>query len=250
VTVTEHPLVPVLAAFRSMFGTVDLPGAAPGLLVPDPHGWTPAARLADDLLPVLLDRAARRWRAQPHAAASLAWKAYTYWLALPAVLGFAVARRVPLLTAGDVLVRFDDPEPLVTLGLRTEIAVAVLPGDPLAEGARPGVVVVAGEDELLAALRRSLLDQHLYPLLESMHGAVRIGRRVLLGSLASGVVYPLLRAERASVGPVLRALRIDDLIDLVPGPNGRLDVRRKTCCLAFTLPRPKICVDCCIRPLG
>ncbi|GIM94357.1 hypothetical protein [Paractinoplanes toevensis] len=247
---TEHPLAPVLAAIRSVFGTVDLPGVAPGLLVPDLHGWTPAARLADDLLPVLLERAAQRWRAQPHAAASLAWKAYTYWLALPAVLGFAAARRVPLLTADDVLVHFDDPKSLVTIGLRPDIEVAVLAGDPLAEGARPGVVVVAGEDELLAALRRSLLDQHLYPLLAAMHGAVRIGRRVLLGSLASGIVYPLLRVQGSSVGPVLRALEIDDLIDLMPGPNGRLSVRRRTCCLAFTLPRPKICADCCIHPVS
>ncbi|MET3425862.1 hypothetical protein BJ973_005074 [Actinoplanes tereljensis] len=237
----------MLDAIRSMFGTVDLPGVAPGLLVADDDGWAPAARLADDLLPTLLDRAARQWRAQPHAAASLAWKAYTYWLALPAVLGFAVARRVPLLSAGDVLVRFDG-KALVTIGLRASLTVAVLPGDRLAEGARSGVLVVAGEDELLAALRRSLLDQHLYPLLASMHGAVRIGRRVLLGSLASGIAHPLLRLEDAPIGRILRALEIDELIDLVPGPNGRPAVRRRTCCLAFTLPRSKVCADCCIPP--
>ncbi|GAA2625439.1 (2Fe-2S)-binding protein [Paractinoplanes durhamensis] len=236
-----HPLGPVLSVLRSIFGTVDrLPGVAPGLFVPDDTRWTPAARLADDLLPMLLERAARRWQAQPHAAASLAWKAYTYWLALPGVLGFAVARRVPLLTGYDVLVNFDDPRPLVTLGLRPGIGVAVLPADPLA--GRPGTVVVADEDELLRALRRSLLDEHLTPLLNAMHGSVRIGRRVLLGSLASGIAYGLLRTPEPP-GRVLHALGLDDLVELVP-PAG---VRRRTCCLAFTLPAPKICTDCCIR---
>ena len=40
--------------------------------------------------------------------------------------------------------------------------------------------------------------------------------------------------------------RIADLVDLVAGPGGRPTVQRKTCCLAFTLPRPKICAGCCI----
>ncbi|MEU4236310.1 IucA/IucC family C-terminal-domain containing protein [Actinoplanes sp. NPDC026619] len=242
----DRPLSPVLTALRSMFGTVDLlPGVAPGLLVPDTRRWAPAARLADDLLPELLERAARRWQAQPHAAASLAWKAYTYWLALPAVLGFAVARRVPLLTGDAVLVRFDDPRSLVTFGLRPDITVAALPGDPLA--GTPGVLVVADDDELLAALRRSLLDEHLTPLLDAMHGAVRIGRRVLLGSLASGIAYGLLRVagdQTGATGRVLSALDLADLIELTPA--GR--VHRRTCCLAFTLPRPKICADCCLPP--
>jgi Ferric iron reductase FhuF-like transporter len=236
----DHPLDPVRGALRSIFGTVDrLPGVAPGLLVRDRAGWTPAARLAGDLLPVLLARAERRWPAQPHVAASLAWKAYTYWLALPAVLGFATARRVPLLTGDAVLVRFDDPRTVVTLGLRDDLTVAVRAGDPWA--GRPGVEVVAGDDELLAALRRSLLDEHLTPLLGALHAEVRIGRRVLLGSLASGMAYGLSRTAEP-IEPVLRALGLTGLIEV--GPAG--GVRRRTCCLAFTLARPKICADCCL----
>ena len=68
-----------------------------------PTGWAPASELAGEKLDLLLATAGRRWRAQPHAAAALAWKAYTYWAALPAVLGFASARRVPLLTSDNVL---------------------------------------------------------------------------------------------------------------------------------------------------
>jgi ferric iron reductase protein FhuF len=41
---------------------------------------------------------------------------------------------------------------------------------------------------------------------------------------------------------------VDDLLDITPDPQtGRLSIQRRTCCLAFTLPEPKICSGCCIR---
>lgn len=251
----ELPLAPVTATLRAMFGTsTELPGLAPDLLVHDDRGWTPADRLADDRLPELLESARRRWHGQPHAAAALAWKAYTYWLALPAVLGWASARRVPLLTGRDVLFHFDDPRPLITLGLRPDIPVAVLPTDPIALTGHPQVRIVPDEDALLAELRRSLVDEHLKPMLDAIHGMVRLGRRALLGSLSSGVAYAVLRSadvlpgsSAETIDTLLRTLGVEDLIELVPGPNGKLDVQRKTCCLAFTLPEPKICRGCCIR---
>src|SRR3954465_4763324 len=94
-----RPLSPVTATLTAMFGTsTEIPGLAPDLIVADPSAWQPTSLLAGDALDLLLEAAGPRWKAQPHAAAALAWKAYTYWLALPAVLGFASARRVPLLT--------------------------------------------------------------------------------------------------------------------------------------------------------
>ena len=249
------PLSPVTATLRAMFGTsTELPGLAPDLLVTDPTGWTPTAALAGEHLGTLLDSAGRRWNAQPHAAAALAWKAYTYWLALPAVLGWASARRVPLLTASNVLMHFNDPRPLVTLGLRSDIPIAVLPGDPMAVSGFPSVRVVADEAALLEELRRSLLDEHLTPLLNAIHDRVRLGKRTLLGSLSSGVAYGVLRSADVlpgssadSIDRLLTTLGVADLIELVPGRNGKLDVQRKTCCLAFTLPKPKVCVGCCIK---
>ncbi len=249
------PLAPVTETLRAMFGTsTQLPGLAPDLLVTDPTGWMPASELAGDQLDTLLDSARRRWNAQPHAAAALAWKAYTYWLALPAVLGWASARRVPLLTADDVLIHFRDRRPLVTLGLRAEIPVAVLASDPLALSGLPQVRVVADEAELLSMLRSSLLDQHLTPLLDAIHGKVRLGKRTLLGSLSSGVAYAVLRSadvlpgsSAETIDTLLTALDVEDLIELVPGRHGKLDVQRKTCCLAFTLPNPKVCNGCCIK---
>ncbi|GLZ00285.1 IucA/IucC family C-terminal-domain containing protein [Actinoplanes sp. NBRC 103695] len=251
-----QPLAPITDTLRAMFGTsTQLPGLAPDLLVTDPTGWRPAADLTGTGLDTLLESSSRRWNAQPHAAAALAWKAYTYWLALPAVLGYASARRVPLLTAQDVLIHFDDPRPLVTLGLRSDITVAVLASDPLALSGLPQVKVVPTEAALREELRASLLDQHLTPLLDAIHGRVRLGRRTLLGSLASGVSYAVLRSADVlpgrstdTIDTLLATLGVDDLVELVQGPTGRFDVQRKTCCLAFTLPQPKLCKGCCIKP--
>ena len=254
-TPVAPPLTPVTVTLRAMFGTDNLPGLAAGLVVADETGWVSASELAEGTrIPALLAAAQHRWHASPHAAAALAWKAYTYWLALPAVLGWAVARRVPLLSAPDVLVRLEDHRPLLTVGLRRSTPVAVLPSDPLATAGLPEVRVVPDEAALLAELRASLLDGHLTPMLTAIHREVRVGGRTLMGSVASGVAYAVLRAGDvlpgspvAAIEALLRALDIEDLIELVPDGSGNLSVQRKTCCLAFTLPQPKICAGCCVR---
>ena len=250
------PLAPISATLRVAFGTNDLPGLHPGLLVDNEIGWLPATELIDgDQLTRLLDSAAHRWQAKRHAAAALAWKAYSYWVALPVALGWASARRVPLMRADDVLLRMDDAGPLVDVGLRTGTTIAVLPNDPLAVAGLPEVLVVPDEAAMLRALRESLLDQHMTPLLDKMHSRAKVGPRTLLGSLSSGIAYAVLQAADAlpgssaeTIGTLLDALDIGDLIELVPGPDGALTVQRRTCCLAFTLPDPKICPGCCIRP--
>ena len=241
------PVEASLAALRQRRGLAAVAGLHPGLVVTDQEGWTPATRLVDGAaLPVMFDTARLRWQAQPHAAAALAWKAYTYWLALPAVLGYVAARRVPLLDAADVLVRFHAQQPFLTIGLRpgTRVAGLVAPPDP---------------DALLLALRESLLDGHLLPLLERIRSVVNIGRRTLLGSVASGVAYAVVRAVPvlpnldgpdvavATVHRLLAALGVADLVELDRAPSGAVTVWRRTCCLAFTLPEPKVCSGCCIR---
>ncbi|RZT81671.1 ferric iron reductase FhuF-like transporter [Micromonospora violae] len=249
------PLAPITAALRAMFGTDDLPGLARGLLVDDEFGWTPATTLIDgSRLPELLRGAAVRWGGTPHACAALAWKSYSYWAALPVVLGWASARRVPLLHPTDLLIHFEDHRQLLTMGLRRGTTVAVLPNDPLALAGLPEVRVVADEAELLAALRGSLLDAHLAPLITAIQSEVRVGTRTLLGSVASGIAHGILRAADGlpgstvqSIDTLLGALDLTDLIELVPGPAGEPTVQRRTCCLAFTLPRPKVCQGCCVR---
>lgn len=158
------PLGPVRATLHALsaHGGADATrGLAEPLVVARPAGWIPAAELVSGpALATLLGAADRRWGAAPHTNAALAWKSYSYWLAMPAAVGWAVARRVPLVGAENVLVQVDAGGSLVRLGLRAE-RVAVLASDPLARAGDPGVEVVAGERELLAALRLHLLDRHL-----------------------------------------------------------------------------------------
>ncbi|MET7394533.1 IucA/IucC family C-terminal-domain containing protein [Dactylosporangium sp. NPDC005572] len=252
----HQPLAPVVAtltALQDRHGASSLQGLVPGLvaLTPEPAGgWCSASDLK---VTDLLAAAARRWQAQPHAAAALAWKCYSYWLALPAVLGFAGSRRVPLMTPDHVLVRVSDHQPFLTLALRSPVT-AVLATDPIVATDAPGLLIVEDEEELLGVLRRSLVDAHLDPMLDDLRRHVHIGRRTLWGSVASGVAYGLSRAADSLPGPtldiahrLLTALDADELVDLSDRQGGGLDIQRRTCCLAFTLPTPKVCTTCCIR---
>jgi hypothetical protein len=222
------PILSGLDAILDRLGDAPVCGLVPGLVVADPAGWTPADRFADGTaLPDLISAARRRWGGSPHVAAAVAWKSYAYWIALPAVLGFT-AGRVPDVSAGNVLVRLPSSGPLVEVGLRRPV-VATYPTD------LPGY------------LRDRLLDRHLGPVLDELHRRVHLGRRTLLGSVASGVAHALVRAGRgAEAGPLLSALGVADLVEVTPEPA----VRRQTCCLAFALPEPKICRGCRLTPTG
>jgi ferric iron reductase protein FhuF len=216
--------------------------------VTDLEGWIPATDLVSGAaLPELSAVAERRWNAAPHAAAALAWKAYTYWLALPVVLSWATNRRVPLVDPQHVLVRFDTGSPLLQIGF-SRLQMAVPCGDPLA--AAPETAVIGDDYLLLKAMRVSLLEHHLEPLAERIHARVKVGRHNLRGSIASGIAYGVIRARdrlpgspEETITTVLAALGLEDLVELTEGPG----VQRKTCCLAFTLPEPKICTGCCLR---
>ena len=216
------PVITLLDAIRARHGAAAVRGITPGLVVHDPAGWLPATRLVDgSAVPELLAAAHRRWGGSRHADAALAWKSYTYWVALPAVVGYAALRRVPDMTPDNVLLRPHGEAPFLEVGLRTPAYVR--PGD----------------------LRRTLLDEHLSPVLERLREHVRLGRRTLLGSLASGAALAVVRAGKSasSAQEVLSILGVDDLVEITPD----LGVQRRTCCLAFTLPQPKICQGCCLR---
>jgi hypothetical protein len=237
---TLSPLQPVVDALAGMRGRYPVHGLVPGLTVDDPRGWTPASELVGDgpALDAFLAAAGRRWQAPPHVAAALAWKCYAYWVALPAVLGYATAGRVPLPDPERVLLRWSEHAPFLTASLY-----------------EPLIVGNADDDALRRAIRVSLLDAHVAPLVDRIHDRLRLGRRTLLGSLASGIAHGLSRAAGSLRGPalplagnLLSTLDIADLVQLSELPDGRLYVQRRTCCLAFTLPEPRICEGCCIAP--
>ncbi|MBX6749746.1 MAG: hypothetical protein IRY85_08750 [Micromonosporaceae bacterium] len=270
-------LAPIRETLRHMAARPDIPpltGIEPGLVVTDPAGWVRATELVSgEALDDLLDTAARRWHAAPHAAAALAFKCYSYWLALPAVLGYATVRRVPLLTPDAVLVRWSAERPFLRLGLASArrsttaggrgtsgpgVTVAVLPSDPvLLYGQGRGIRVVPNEAALLDELRAAIMDEHLAPILDHIRSRRHVGRRTLWGSLAAGVAHGLSRAADVIPGSTLQAaqavlasLDIADLVEVTQRPDGpELTVNRRTCCLAFTLPEPqrKVCAGCCIR---
>ncbi|NJC69115.1 hypothetical protein HC031_05165 [Planosporangium thailandense] len=236
-----------------MAGHYPVHGLAPGLYVTDRTGWTPASELIHgDALDELLAAAGRRWEASPHVAAALAWKCYSYWASLPAVLGYATARRVPLLEPSQVMVTYQDRQPLLRAGL-DDPEVVVLAGDPVAALDAPGIRAVPDEAALLAALRSSLIDAHLAPIVDRLHTRLHLGTRTLWGSLASGVAHAVSRTADVLPGStldtattLLDTLGLSGLVDLTPRASGRLEVRRHTCCLAFTLPQPRICSGCVI----
>jgi ferric iron reductase protein FhuF len=253
-----RPLAPVVAALEAVRGGSEVFGVADGLVVGDApgDGWVPATELLTGAaLDELLAAPRKLWGAKPHAAAALAYKQYTYWLAMPAVLGWAVARRVPLLDAGNVAVRLAADDHRVELGVRRPV-VAVLPDDPAA--GHPDAVVAAGEAELLAVLRDTLLDRHVAPLVAATRERVRIGAHTLYGQLAAGVTYVLTAASSPGVelvadpvaagAALLEALGMTRLADLREAPEGGLCVRRSTCCLAFVVPGlgGRTCPDCCV----
>jgi hypothetical protein len=270
-------LAPIRETLQHMAARPDIPplsGIEPGLVVTDPTDWVRATDLVSGAaLDDLLETAARRWHAAPHAAAALAFKCYSYWLALPAVLGYATVRRVPLLTPDAVLVRWSAERPFVRVGLAPArrsatasgrsasvpgVTVAVLPNDPvLLYGPGRGIRVVPDEAALLAQLRTTIMDEHLGPILDHIRSRRHVGRRTLWGSLAAGVAHGLSRAADVIPGSTLEAaqtvLASLDLVDLVEVTQGcdsaALSVSRRTCCLAFTLPEPqrKVCTGCCIR---
>lgn len=251
------PIIATMAMMRARHGESATRGL-PSTLTLSPASvtgpWIPATELfTGDRIDDLLDAAKQRWSAQDHVAAALAWKCYTYWVALPAVLGYATARRVPDLSPDNVLLRYADHQPFLSVALRRP-AVTVLAGDPIAAGYVEGLRVVRDETELLKILRTELIDRHLSPLVDRMRERVHIGRRTLMGSLASAVAHGLSRAADALPGSaldlantLLSTLDVEDLVELTPRPSGELEIQRRTCCLAFTLPQPKVCAGCVIR---
>jgi hypothetical protein len=261
-------LAPVHDTVQAMAARPDLPplrGIVPGLIVPAVGGqWFAAAALVSgEAIEDLLAAAHRRWSASPAAEAALAWKSYSYWAALPALLGYASARRVPLPRPDALAVSIRRSESFVTVGLIAQrLQVSALAGDAVASSAPdhlpgPSLLRVPDESALLRGLRVALMDEHFIPIMEEIRSRVPVGARTLRGSIASGVAHALSRAGAVVAGPtrhtaeaVLEALDLHDLVDVTNAGTGGagLLVRRRTCCLAFRLPQPKICSDCCLRP--
>lgn len=198
----------------------------------------------------IVQHAADLWGAAPHVAAALAWKTYSYWTVLPAVLGYVSARRVPLWTPSDAHFVISRHNPLFSLHVG-DAKFAVLADDPLAD--HSDAIIAKDSNELREMARKSLLDQHLAPVMSALGQQARVGRRNLMGSLASGLCYAVSGTAGAGNVPgediardFLETFGVANLVDISSDDDGKLVYQRHTCCLAFTLEGRNICSTCCL----
>ncbi|MCD0442385.1 hypothetical protein LO763_01935 [Glycomyces sp. A-F 0318] len=212
----------------------------------------PAAGLAaGERVEELMRTAAALWGGSPHANAALTWKTYCYWAVAPVVLGYLADRRVPVMDAANTVFSVSRDAPMFSVR-QVRPRFLVLPHDPCAGG--PGAEVAANEGDLLDRMRTSVFEDHLEPVLDAFLARVRVGRRTLMGSLASGLAYAV--ASMAQVAPepdevaaktLLDAFDVGHLVDIATDEAGRLVYRRRTCCLALTIDGSRTCSTCCVR---
>jgi hypothetical protein len=212
----------------------------------------PAAELAaGERVEELMGAAAALWGGSPHANAALAWKTYCYWTLAPVVLGYLAGRRVPVMDAAGTVFAVSQGAPMFSVR-QARPRFLVLPHDPCA--GRPGTEVADDEGDLLDRMRATVFDDHLGPVLEAFLARVRVGRRTLMGSLASGLAYAVASMAPAVPEPaevvaktLLDAFDVSHLVDVATDEAGRLDYRRRTCCLALTIDGTRTCSACCVR---
>jgi hypothetical protein len=212
----------------------------------------PAAELAaGKRIDELMGTAAGLWGGSAHANAALAWKTYCYWTLAPVVLGYVAARRVPVLDAANAVFRVAADAPMFSVRQRRPKFLA-LPHDPCA--AHPDVEVVANESVLLDRLRATVFEGHLVPVLDAFLANARVGRRTLMGSVASGIAYAVASIAQVVPDPddvvaktLLELFDVGDLVDISTDEEGRLVYRRRTCCLALTIEGNRTCSTCCVQ---
>lgn len=224
---------------------------------PDPaprQGWYSGAELAhsrDALDAALAGEAARiaadhGREARPHVVASRLLHHYL-WSACLLIGGpWYLDRRVPEIAPESLWLH----APSGNLALRPGTC-TTLPGDP----AGPSV---AGEDELRAELRTSVVG-HAEPLLEAFTGATRRGTRALWGmvadDLASAIWYlgRMLGEEGASVAAATAVLPGGTLplpgaagFRVLAGPTGLTHHTRTRlgCCMYYSIRPDAACLTC------
>jgi ferric iron reductase protein FhuF len=217
----------------------------------------PASLLADPSLPFLagmLNLARQRWTTGLRAAALQAWKAYSAAVALPVATGWALNRQVPLITLSQTFVSLHEDKSWLRFAF-DPLEVALLQDDPAA--GHPQALSVENETALLVAARASVIDQHFRPLIESLCEQTDLEQRPFWGSVAVALAKPLLRlAPGLARDPVEETARLlsgmgyglDQLVEIKSQPDSRraptFELRRRTCCLAFSVPGRNRCGAC------
>ena len=189
--------------------------------------WIPAADLISGArLEELFALPEQLWAAPAHAAAVLAWKAYTYRLVQPLATAWSSTRQVPLLSADNVRFRVQPKAPYVLVELHSQ-APSTLPD----------------EQSRLDFVRATLVDAHLRPLMERMKESRRISDRVLWGQAAAAIAYAFADVAPAATEDCARFTELLPVTGLA-GIGEDDTVWQNTCCLSFSSPTLTACRNC------
>jgi ferric iron reductase protein FhuF len=238
-----------LSALRARHGDDVDAGVFRERLVPPEGEWRPATCfVAGGGLDDLLDATARRWAAPPHVAASLAWKAYSYWLALPVIFTWTAGLPVPDPAPDRVVVRLLRRSPFVRI--------AFVPVASPSARSSDGELATLDRRAIASEVHARLLDQHLSPMLDGLRRTTRIQARVLRGELALSAARlhalssSVTAARSLSMVELLTALGLSGGVRLSVDADGTVAASRRTCCLAFAAPglNGRICRDCVVPP--
>ncbi|MFE9441887.1 (2Fe-2S)-binding protein [Streptomyces sp. NPDC006602] len=187
-----------------------------------------------------------------HVAASRALHDYAWSVGLLIGGAWYLERRVPRIRPEDLRLDLASGTYVITPG--TDLA--CLPGDPVA--ALPGVLTLAQEEQLRAALRMAVAD-HMRPLLAAIGPTVRRGARTLWGMVCDDLVSGIWHLGRmlGQEGAALRAATEVLPAPVPPYPSGA-DFRylvgddgrrhatrtRAGCCMFYAIRPAEACVTC------
>lgn len=208
-------------------------------------GWIAASSLADPAGEGTARLVEYEYRASghrtAHAAALTVMAVYAGRVTAAAVLHWALTDRVPDLAADNVLLR---PSGHGIADVRVREARLCSP--------RPG-------EDSVAALRRTVLEEHLLPIAEALHRRTRAGLRQLRGGVAHGCATALCASD---ADPGLLERRWETFVSGAPGGlaglgevarvrrtadgRERLVYLRRTCCLFHTSAEAVRCASCCL----
>ncbi len=215
----DPSLRPLLALLETVAAAGDLPALAPGLGEAEGMTVRELATAPYTALDEIIEAEMALWNAPRHVAATLWWKSFAYWSAIPIALGWALNGTFPSFTAENTLIRVLPDEPRMLLGMR-ELAPAT-------------------------DVRATLQALHA-PLIEALAKLTRAGRRNLWGSVAESLTRPLTSFAELLPGSPDPAALLERAGAPVSGLMEAGTGRRRTCCLWVTLPGNEACASCCL----
>jgi ferric iron reductase protein FhuF len=227
---------------------------------PEGDDWfTPAAFLEDEtVLELLWTRTSAEAKTADRAYLKQSvFGSYIWLLTVSGIGTYLLARRIPDLSAENVVLHVDDKGWIDELALLTP-RFACLPDDPAAED--PHATVVPDGDALRRFYLQGLLTGHLEAFMETMKSRYKYGLRAMQETMADRIAGSLIwllkdlerKAEiRAEVEAFLALLPFSSKSGVLEVPfEGRCEpfLKRASCCMSYRLPQYGYCTSCPLQP--